>query len=370
MKPDAWMRLENEAEVPSPALVLHVERITENVRRMVALVGDPARLRPHIKTHKLPQLVVRQMELGITKFKCATIAEAELAATVGAADVLLALQPVGPNVGRLLQLMRTFPATRFSTVTDSAEALAALSRAAAAAGVVAEVLLDLDGGQARTGIVPGPEAAGLYRALSTLPGVRSGGLHAYDGQLHQRDAVERAAACDRAFASVEKFRTELLAVGLAVPRVVAGGTPTFPFHARRGDVECSPGTCVLWDAGYGTNMPDLDFLPAATLLTRVISRPAHNRICLDLGHKAVASEMPHPRVIFPALPRALAVAHNEEHLVLETEDAAHFPVGTVVHGIPWHICPTVALHSHVHVATAGRATARWPVVGRARFISI
>ena len=370
MNPHEWMRLENEADVPSPALVLHSERIDENLRRMIALVGNPARLRPHIKTHKLPQLVARQLALGITKFKCATIAEAELAASAGAPDVLLALQPVGPNVGRLLQLMRAFPTTRFSTLTDSAEALATLSRAASAAGVSVDVLLDLDVGQARTGIVPGPAAAALYRAMSALPGVRPGGLHAYDGHLHQPDAAERAAACERAFATVETLRAELVAAGFTVPRVVAGGTPTFPFHARRGNVECSPGTCVLWDAGYGTKMPDLDFLPAATLLTRVVSRPAHNRLCLDLGHKAVASEMPHPRVIFPGLPNARAVGHNEEHLVLETDQAARFPVGTVLHGIPWHICPTVALHSHVHVATAGRASAIWPVVGRARFISI
>jgi D-serine deaminase-like pyridoxal phosphate-dependent protein len=206
--------------------------------------------------------------------------------------------------------------------------------------------------------------------MAAFPGVRAGGLHAYDGHLHQRDAAERAAACERAYAPVEKLRAELVAAGLSVPRVVAGGTPTFPFHARRAGVECSPGTCVLWDAGYAANHSDLDFLPAATLLTRVISRPARHRLCLDLGHKAVASEMPHPRVIFPALPNARAVAHNEEHLVLETDNAGDFPVGTVVHGIPWHICPTVALHSHVHVATSGRAAAIWPVVGRARFISI
>ena len=97
-----WMTLENEAEVPSPALILHWERVEENLRRMISMAGDPARLRPHIKTHKLPQIVARQIELGITKFKSATIAEAELAASAGAADVLLATQQVGPNIGRLL----------------------------------------------------------------------------------------------------------------------------------------------------------------------------------------------------------------------------------------------------------------------------
>ena len=140
-------------------------------------------------------------------------------------------------------------------------------------------------------------------------------------------------------------------------------------HARRAGVECSPGTCVLWDAGYAANLPDLDFLPAAILLTRVISRPAPDRLCLDLGHKAVASEMPHPRVIFPALLEAKAVMHNEEHLVLETPRAAEFPVGSVLYGIPWHICPTVALHRHVHLAQDGVAVETWPVVARARQIT-
>lgn len=369
MSAHAWMRLANEADVPSPALVLHLERIDENVRRMLARVGDPARLRPHIKTHKLPQLVARQMAMGVTKFKCATIAEAELAAAVGAPDMLLAMPLVGPNAERFVKLLKAFPRTRFSTVGDDAQAIAALGRAAVAAGTVAEVLIDLDVGQGRTGIALNLAAA-LYREMSALPGIRPGGLHAYDGHLQISDLAVRTAACDEAFARVDALRAELVAAGLAVPRIVAGGTPSFPIHARRSGVECSPGTCVLWDASYQTMLPDLDFLPAATLLTRVISRPARNRVCLDLGHKAVASEMPHPRVIFPTLPGARAVVHSEEHLVLETEQAEQLSVGAIIHGIPWHICPTVALQSEVSVAEGGRFTGTWPVVGRARRITI
>lgn len=367
---DTWMRLENEAEIPSPALILHLERIDENVRRMLAMVGDPARLRPHIKTHKLPQLVARQIAVGITKFKCATIAEAELAATAGAPDVLLALPLVGPNVGRFLHLMAAFPQAKFSAIGDNASAIAELGRAAVAAGRVAEVLLDLDIGQGRTGIVPGEKALALYREMAGMSGVRVGGLHAYDGHIHDPDVAARAAACERAYAPVEALRAALVAAGLPVSRVVAGGSPTFAFHARRGGVECSPGTVVLWDASYAKNHPDLEFLPAATLLARVISRPGENRVCLDLGHKAVASEMPQPRVVFPDLPHARAVAHNEEHLVLETAEAARLPVGTVLRGIPWHVCPTVALHSEVFIAEGGRVTGTWPVIGRARRITI
>ena len=128
--------------------------------------------------------------------------------------------------------------------------------------------------------------------IAASPSLEAGGLHAYDGHLNQSDRGERAAACDAAFASVSALREELLREGLPVPRVVCGGTPTFPLHARRADVECSPGTCVFWDASYARMLPDLNFLPAAVLLTRVVSKPSAARLCLDLGHKAVAAEMP------------------------------------------------------------------------------
>jgi D-serine deaminase-like pyridoxal phosphate-dependent protein len=366
-----WMRLQDEAEAPSPALLIFPDRVEANLRRMLAMVGgDAARLRPHIKTHKLPQIVSLQVALGITKCKAATIAEAEMAAGAGASDVLVSVQLVGPNVGRFLALMRTFPQVAFSTLVDDIGAIANLGAAATAESQTVEVLLDLDIGQHRTGVVPGSAAAALYRKIGATAGLRAGGLHAYDGHLHQPERAERAAAADAAFALVAALREDLQREGLAVPRIVCGGTPTFPMHARRDGIECSPGTCVLWDAGYGTKLPDLEFDHAAVLLTRVVSRPAPNRLCLDLGHKAVASEMPHPRVLFPALPDARAVGHNEEHLVLETELAAMFPVGSVLYGIPWHICPTVALHDRVYVVMEDRIRDEWPVTARARRLSI
>lgn len=361
-----WMRLTDEATAPSPSLLVYPDRIEENLRRMITRTGGTSRLRPHLKTHKLPQVIARQVALGITKAKCATLAEAEMAVRAGVTDLLVAAQLVGPNVGRLTALMRAFPSVAWATIADDAGVVAALSVAAAAAGVTLDVLVDLDVGMGRTGIVPGPAAAALYRAIAGSPGLRAGGLHAYDGHLRQSVLAERQAAAQDGIRRVDALRSELLAAGLPVPRVVCGGTPTFPVHAARPDVECSPGTCVLWDAGYGGQLPDLDFLPAAVLFTRVISRPGVNRLCLDLGHKAVASEMPPPRAVFPALPDARAVTHSEEHLVVETSRAAEFPVGTALYAIPWHICPTVALHDRVHAVRDGRVVAEWTVTARAR----
>jgi D-serine deaminase-like pyridoxal phosphate-dependent protein len=155
-----------------------------------------------------------------------------------------------------------------------------------------------------------------------------------------------------------------------VPRVVAGGSPTFPFHAIRSGVECSPGTTVFWDSGYGNKLRDLDFIPAALVLTRVVSKPGPNLLCLDLGHKALGSEMPHPRVQFLNLPDYNAITHSEEHLVIESADANQFKIGDCLYGIPRHICPTVALHSSAVVIEAQKIVGSWKVVARDRRLSI
>src|SRR5580700_7725678 len=130
----AWARAADVSAIPSPSLLLGLEPIERNLQTMLAMAGSPARLRPHVKTHKLGWLVRRQMTLGIHSFKCATIAEAEMCAQSGAPDVLIAFQPVGPNAARLLELQEKFPATKFSTIVDEPGALRALAAAAARTG--------------------------------------------------------------------------------------------------------------------------------------------------------------------------------------------------------------------------------------------
>lgn len=359
---EEWFRLRDECAVRSPALLVYRERVEENLRRMIAIAGSPERLRPHVKTHKMPALIKRQLELGITRFKCATLREAEMTAECGAPDVLVAYPPVGPNIRAFQALRAAFPETEFSALVDDATAAAALADEERPV----TLLVDLDIGQHRTGIAPEGAAEALYRLIATTPGLRAGGLHAYDGHLSDPDPEARAQACDAAFALVLQLRDRLLAAGLPVPRVIAGGTPTFPMHARRDGVECSPGTCVFSDAGYASKLPDQHFLYAALVVTRVVSKPGNNRLCLDLGHKAVASEMTPPRVIFPQLPDAIPVVHSEEHLVVETTRGADFPVGTLLYGIPWHICPTVALHEEALVVEDGRVTTTWAIAARGR----
>jgi 3-hydroxy-D-aspartate aldolase len=375
-KPTTWFEFRDVARVPSPGLLVYRERVDSNLRLMLSIAREPGRLRPHIKTHKMREMVELQLALGITRFKCATLAEAEMAAGAGVKDLLLAYPPVGPAIGGLTELMDSFPETKFSVLADDAAAIKKLSRAVHRlhpttretnhSSATLDVLVDIDVGQHRTGLPVGPKSCELYALMASLPGLKPGGLHAYDGHISDTDVAARTTACEKCFAPVTALRRQLENQGLAVPRVVAGGTPTFRIHARRGDVECSPGTCVFWDAGYASKFPDLGFVPAALVLTRVISKPAPGRLCLDLGHKAIASEMPHPRVTFLNLADARAVMHNEEHLVVETSRSRDFNVGDCLYGVPSHICPTVALHSRATVVKGRKIVGEWKVAARAR----
>lgn len=364
-----WYELENASEVPSPSLLVYPERVQQNLVRMCEIAGDPARLRPHVKTHKLAPIVQMSLELGIARFKCATLAEAEMLAKTGAPDVLFAYQPVGPNVTRLLRLAAAFPDTRFSCLLDDEEAAVLLSTACAEANQVLGVWLDIDVGMGRTGVADADEAQALYALLMELPGLFVRGLHAYDGHIHARDPGERSQEARAALAKLADLAQDLKRSGFTVEERIIGGSPTFVSHAREPGLQLSPGTTVLWDQGYATQHPDLEFLPAALVLTRVISKPTENRLCLDLGHKAIGAEMPQPRVHFFGLEDVTFVSHSEEHLVIETARASELGVGAVLYGIPWHTCSTVALYDRAVVVRDNRASEAWPITARGRSVT-
>jgi D-serine deaminase-like pyridoxal phosphate-dependent protein len=358
----------------SPALVFYEDLIRRNIARAVEIAGKPSRLRPHVKTHKTREIVRLELAAGITKHKCATLAEAEMLAQCGVRDILLAYPLVGPNCGRMARLAGAYPECRFAVLADHPVATRALAEALAAAGSEVDLVLDLDAGQHRTGIAPGPEAIALYELFDRLPGVRPGGLHSYDGHNRQEDPAERQAAVRKQLEPVLDLRATLEKKNLPVRRLVLGGTPTFAIVARLDfpGLECAPGTCFLHDHGYGSRFPDVSgFTPAALVLTRVISRPTLNRITLDLGSKAIASDPPAgQRCLLLDVPDYEPVLHNEEHFVVETPAAGRFAPGDEVFAIPTHICPTCALHRQAQVVQDGRVTGHWDIAARDRVLQI
>lgn len=368
--PDDWYIIENVDAISSPALLVYPDRIRKNILKMIEVAGNPGRLRPHVKTYKMAEIVMMQISCGIEKFKCATIAEAEMVANCGSKDILLAYQPVGPNQQRLINLKKLFPGTTFSFIADSADIIMQMSAAASKAGTSFPVWLDINNGMNRTGIKPEEEAYNLCQLIVRLPGLSFAGLHVYDGHIRNREFEKRKRESDLAFENVSRFRERLLRSGIPSVSIIGGGTPTFPVHALREDVDLSPGTLLLWDYGYSSSFTDMEFSYAAILLARVISKPGKDLICIDLGHKAVASEMPQPRISIIGLDNYEITGHNEEHMVIRTPEAERYKPGDVLYSIPYHICPTVDRYETVSVVQNGKAVEEWHVAARKRKITL
>jgi D-serine deaminase-like pyridoxal phosphate-dependent protein len=311
------------------------------------------------------------MDAGITKFKCATIAEAEMLGQAGAPDVVVAYQPLGPKLKRLIDVIKKYPATKYSCLTDSISGATEQSETFAAHNLKVPVYIDLNIGMSRTGISPGAEAIKLYKFCAASEGLTIAGLHAYDGQLRNPDIIERAKDCNTGFAPVEEMRIELEKSGYAVPNVIAGGSPSFPVHARRSNVECSPGTFVYWDKGFSDLCAEQDFLTAAVLVTRVISLPSPTRITIDLGHKSVSAENEiTKRIHFLNAENLNPVGQSEEHLVLEVPGNHSYSLGDVLYGIPFHVCPTVALYERAVTVENGIVSGEWKNTARDKKITI
>jgi D-serine deaminase-like pyridoxal phosphate-dependent protein len=365
-----WHQVENLNEIPSPSLLIFPDRIEANIKKMVEIAGNVDQLRPHVKTHKMPEIVKLQMKHGINKFKCATLSETEMVARCGAPDILLAIQPVGPNIERFFRLKKGFKNIKISCIADNEEVIIQLSDMARKTGLETHVWLDINNGMNRTGVTPGEKASRLYERIMDSPMLVAEGLHVYDGHIHEPDLTLRKKRCDDSFLSVINLIEELKTEGISPVKVIAGGTPTFPMHALRKNVETSPGTILLWDWGYSSSFSDMDFLHAAVLLTRIISKPGIDLLCLDLGHKAVASEMPQPRIKLLGIDKYTIVNQNEEHMVIRTPLADKYKPGDALYALPWHICPTVDRHDTVYVINDHKVTGQWNVVARTRMITL
>jgi len=366
-----WYHVNNSEKIDSPALIIFPDRVRENIRMLISMIDDIHRLRPHVKTNKCREPCELMIEAGISKFKCATIAEAEMLASCSARDVLLAYQPVGPKITRFVELIKAFPGTVFSCLIDHVNAAKQMAEVFESNNLRVPVFIDLNVGMNRTGITPGSIAIELYNNSTNTQGIQPIGLHIYDGHIRNLDFDRRKAECDEIFELVLKMKEALEERMLPAPIIVAGGTPTFSIHCKRKHIECSPGTFIYWDKGYLDLCKEQEFLPAALVITRVISIPNTNRLCLDLGHKSIASENElSRRVHFMNAPDLIVVGHSEEHLLVETPPGQSFQPGDLLYGLPFHICPTVALYESAHTVVDGTLTGEWKNIARDRKITL
>jgi D-serine deaminase-like pyridoxal phosphate-dependent protein len=358
--------IENSGTNDTPFFAVYPAIIQRNIQRLISIFGNTNQIRPHVKTHKCPQVIKLLLDAGITKFKCATIAEAQMLALSGAKDILLAYQPVGPKVSRFLQLIVNYPESRFSCLVDNEVSAKLISEAALLLNVVASIWIDLNVGMNRTGIKPGYESKKLYALCSKLPGLQVVGLHAYDGHLTDPDSNKRLAQVKICFTAVTNFVDELIHSGFDPPKIVAGSTPTIQYYAKQPGVECSPGTFIYWDQHYQKCFPELGFENAALVVSRVVSNPDSMTACLDLGYKSIASEGPlNQRLNMPQLPHAQTVSQSEEHLLIQTGQT-ELQIGEIVYGLPYHIGRTCNLYEGCNVVEENQITGFWLHTARSR----
>lgn len=365
-----WYIIDNVDELDTPALVVYADRVQYNIDLVKTMIDDVLRLRPHVKTHKSIDVSRLMIAAGIAKFKCATIAEAEMLGMANASDVLLAYQPTGPKLKRFIELIKAYPQTSYSCLLDNQDTAGAISKAAVDDHITIAVYIDLNVGMNRSGIITA-DALALYEVCANLPGIKLIGLHAYDGHIHDADYTIRQQRSDESIQPVLKLVDAIIAKGYHKPVVIAGGSPTFPILAKRAGLECSPGTFVYWDKGYQDAFPEQLFLPAALLIARVISLPEEGKICIDLGHKSVSAENElAKRVYFLNAPELKFTGHSEEHLVADAGIGHHYKVGDILYGLPYHVCPSVALYERAISIENKLITGEWKTIARDRKITI
>jgi D-serine deaminase-like pyridoxal phosphate-dependent protein len=350
-------------------LIYYKDIILDNTKRIIEMAGGPLMLWPHVKSHKTDKLIYMQIELGITRFKCATIAEAEMTAGADAKHIILAYPLIGPNISRYLQLVKNYMQIVFYAVGDNFDQLSLLAAEANKSNMNLNVLIDVDIGMHRTG-VPLDLLESLYERCQSLKGISLKGLHCYDGHCNDSDFNRRKAMVDEIDKKVLLAQESICKKGFECELLVMGGTPNFPCRTGKKNFYLSPGTIFIGDWGYYTKLPDLAFTPGAAIFSRVISHQCGNTFTLDLGHKGIAADPSMERGIIAGLDEAKPVFQSEEHWVFSLPlTMALPPIGSGCYVIPTHICPTSALYPQIEIACGGKIIDQWQVSARNRKIN-
>ena len=357
-----------EENLDSPALIYYEDVIEENIKKAINMAGNTERMWPHVKTYKTAAVVRMLMANGVRRFKCATIAEAEMCAQCVAPDILVSYPLVGTAIGRFIKLQQHYTSSRFWAIGDDLKQLALLGSAAAEAGFSIPFLVDVNSGMNRTGVAF-DKLADFCIEAGKIPGLILEGLHCYDGHLGIKDINEREKKAGEETLKLAAIRSEVETKGQKLPVLVLGGTPTFPVHTRIKDTFLSPGTIFIQDHGYESKFKDLAFTPGAAILTRVISRPQEDLFTIDLGYKAISPDHVE-RGVIADLQGAEPIGHSEEHWVFRMSRDSCPPIGTILYVIPTHICPTSALYPGVHVVRDHKLVNYWKINARNRKIMI
>jgi 3-hydroxy-D-aspartate aldolase len=360
-------------EIPTPALLLDLDRLERNIQKMAAHVKAAGKkLRPHAKTHKCPEIALRQVAAGAVGVCVAKVGEAEVMAKAGVRNVLITTEVVGPEkIGRLLGVLDRQPETL--VVVDHPDNVAELGQAMERAGRVLNVLVDVDVGGRRTGVEPGEPALELGRAVQRQPRLNLRGLQGYAGQCaHVIGFEERRRASRRWMGRLMKTRELFEKHGLPVDIVSGGSSGTFNIDSElEGLTELQSGSYCVMDLDYRriggpSGRAYDDFEMALTVLTTVISVPSAEMAMIDAGLKAFSTDKPFvPEAVeWPGLEYSWA---GDEHGRLTVAEPERLPrLGDRIEFFPPHCDPTINLYDRLYAMRGDKVEAAWEIAGRGR----
>ncbi len=364
-------------ELDTPSVIVDLDVLERNIAEMAARAGEAGvALRPHIKTHKTPEIARLQLAAGAIGVTCAKVGEAEALADAGLTDFFIAHPLVTAAKARRLAALARRPGVEVSTIADSPEGVAALSAAFAGEFGLLDVLVKVDTGLARVGTAPGRPTVALARQIAAAPGLRFAGICAHEGYSYgEPDAARRDALTRAGVEALVATGRELAAAGLRPERISVGSTPgALAAMGVPGVTEVRPGNYVFYDA----MQVGLGVVPigrcALRVLATVVSHAARERAVLDAGSKTFTSDkgvhgMAGATNFGLVVGRDDVALHalSEEHGWLRLDPAGvDLAIGEMLQVVPIHACPVANLAEELVMVRGDEVVGRWGVAARGR----
>lgn len=348
-------------EIDTPALLVELDALEYNIKQMASFFDDrQCSLRPHIKTHKTPEIALQQIQAGALGIACAKVSEAEVMANAGIDDILIANQVIGHK--KIQRLIAIAQRTKIAVAVDNLENAYQLSSAATVENVKINSLVEVDVGLGRCGVPPGEPAYHLAKAIIDLPGLNFAGIMGYEGHAVMiQDFTQRKMIAEKAMNQLINTKDLIEREEIPVHIISAGGTGTYKITGKYpGVTEVQPGSYVLMDTAYKTIVPEFKY--ALTVLTTVVSRPRGRIAILDIGLKTLSSDSGAPIVVNGEDIKFLEP--SEEHWNIDIGEGSDLKIGERIQIIPGHVCTTVNLHDKLYGIRKDYVESVWPIAAR------
>jgi len=356
-------------DIQTPALVLDASTLQRNIQAMANFArAHGVALRPHAKTHKSTRIAQMQIEAGAVGISCATVAEIEDFAQAGIPGLLLTA-PVADRP-KLARLAAVADAADISIVVDHADQIHVLRDLLDTDSRPLQVLIDIDVGQRRTGVVDSASTLALAQLIQATPGMNFGGIQGFAGHVqHIIDAEERRAGAARVRAMLDDHLHVLTEAGITAEIVTGSGTGACAYDVAGTFTELQVGSYVFMDADYGRLQHEgggaLPYDPSLFILATVTSANRAGEFTIDAGVKAMAFNGPVPSLMIGAPEASTYRFGGDEHGMITMPDGAVAPrLGSRVLLLTTHCDPTVNLHAAYHVVGHNNGVETWPVLAR------